>query len=443
MALGKQAGGARSGLANILKNLAWLVGGKGFGAICSIVYLAILVRSLGVRDFGNFSLIFATGQALVAIASFRTWQIIVKFGAVLLHRGQWEKFGQLAWLGAKIDVAGAAVGTLIAAIIYYGFAPLLEIEPDYVDMAFAFNVALLWGRMTTPNGILRVIDRFDLAIYVEAIVPIGRLLASLVIILTGASVAKFLFAWALFDLLSGLVYWIVAFRSMPQALNMRTFGTWRSALADNEGLGGFFFVTYFTSTLDAIYKQGPLLAVGYLLGTSAAGLYRLADQLAQGIGKLSQLVARAIFPEFAMAHVASSARDFSRLVGKVAGMATIAGVFVTMVALLLGEHVLVLVGGDQVVQAAAILVPIAIGASFDIAAVSCEPVLYSTGHPTYPLIARLVSTGILAAGIYAWYGYGPVGVGWAVALGLSVFYATMTLTVWLVLRGMRRSENAD
>ena len=35
------------GLTNILKNLGWLLGGKGFGAVCSLIYLAILARSLG------------------------------------------------------------------------------------------------------------------------------------------------------------------------------------------------------------------------------------------------------------------------------------------------------------------------------------------------------------------------------------------------------------
>ena len=90
----------RGGLPTIAANLAWLLGGKGFGAVCSVIYLAILARSLGLKEFGHFALIFATGQALVAIASFQTWQTIVKFGAPYVHAKEWDKFGRLAGLCA-------------------------------------------------------------------------------------------------------------------------------------------------------------------------------------------------------------------------------------------------------------------------------------------------------------------------------------------------------
>ena len=39
----------RSLLGRMLANLGWLIGGKGFGAICSLVYLAILTRTLGLK----------------------------------------------------------------------------------------------------------------------------------------------------------------------------------------------------------------------------------------------------------------------------------------------------------------------------------------------------------------------------------------------------------
>ena len=65
----------RSLLGRMLANLGWLIGGKGFGAICSLVYLAILTRTLGLKDFGHFSLIFGTSQALIAVAGFQTWRV--------------------------------------------------------------------------------------------------------------------------------------------------------------------------------------------------------------------------------------------------------------------------------------------------------------------------------------------------------------------------------
>lgn len=72
-------------LGRMLTNTVWLLGGKGFGAICSLLYLAILTRTLGIKGFGHFSLIFGTSQALVALAGFQTWRIVVRYGAEYVH----------------------------------------------------------------------------------------------------------------------------------------------------------------------------------------------------------------------------------------------------------------------------------------------------------------------------------------------------------------------
>jgi len=429
----------RKGLPNILSNIAWLAGGKGFGAVCSLLYLALLAQSLGVRDFGHFSLIFGTGQALVAIAGFQTWQTMVRFGAQAIHQQDWDRFGRLAGFCGALEAAGALLGCVIAYVIYFGFADQLGLNPAYVHMAFAFNCALVWARVTTPNGIVRVLNRFDVSIYVEAVVPAGRVIAALVIVATGPSVGKFLFAWAAIDLLAAALYWFAAWRLAPQALKLRHLRRFRHTLEENPGAARFFGITYLTSTLDALFKQGPLLAVGYFLGTSAAGIYRLADQLAQGFGKLSALLGRAIYPEIALARMASSAIDFSRLVLQVTAIAGIGGVVVTIAALLFGSDLLALIGGSAYAQGGAILLPLVIGAAFEMASVSYEPVLHSTGHAAYPLLARAIAVVILAVAILALASMGPAGIGWAVAIGLASGYAAMSAIVWVVLRRDRQA----
>lgn len=428
------AAAPRDGLKSILRNVAWLLGGKGFGAVCSLVYLAILSRSLGLKDFGHFSLIFGTGQALVAIASFQTWQTVVRFGAQSVHDGDWAHFGRLAWFCAGIDLTGVLLGCTIAGVVYYGFGNALSLNPDYIDMAFLFNCALLISRMTTATGVVRVLDRFDIGSYVEAVVPAGRLIAAALILFLGPSVGRFLFAWAFFDLLSGALYWFAAWKLVPQALHKEHFGHWRRTFAENPGISSFFGMTFASSSFDALFKQGPLLAVGYFLGTSAAGLYRLADQLAQGIGRFAQLVARAVFPEFAMASVRKGQADFGRLVRQVSVMSGAAGAAVALVAAFVGEPLLIAIGGPQFAIGAPILLPLVIGAALELAAVSFEPVLFSTGHAQWSVAVRIASICALFAGVLLLVGYGPVGVGWAVTAGMAVVYVGMAYAASRALR---------
>ena len=249
----------KSPIGRIFANTAWLLGGKGFGALCGLAYLAILTRSLGLKDFGHFSLIFGTAQALITIAGFQTWRVVVRYGAPHVHEADWNKFGRLGMLCGVLDAVGAIAGCVIAFVVIYGFAGVLDLNPRYIDTAFYFSCAMVWAIVSAPTGIVRALHRFDMAVYVEAVVPVGRLLAAVIIWWTGPTVARFLFAWALIDLIEAACYWGMARWLCPKAIRFDHLKDWRLTLAENPGIERFFMVTYAGATLDAVMRNGPLL----------------------------------------------------------------------------------------------------------------------------------------------------------------------------------------
>jgi O-antigen/teichoic acid export membrane protein len=261
----------------------------------------------------------------------------------------------------------------------------------------------------------------------------GRLAAALAIWAIGPSVGAFLAAWALIDLAAAAIYWVAAWRLAPEALRRRHFGGFAQTVRDNPGILRFLGITFLSSTLDAVFKQGPLLAVGFFLSTSAAGLYRLADQVAQGLGKLAGLLARAIYSEIARARVAISAKHFRKLVAQVTAIATLAGTIISLLAIFAGREVLHLIGGEAFTAGAALLVPLAIGSSLELASIAYEPVLHSAGRAGLALVSRacaIVAT-IVAAVLLA--GAGSLGIAWAVALGYLAAFVVITLVTWRVL----------
>jgi O-antigen/teichoic acid export membrane protein len=428
-------------LGRVLTNTMWLLGGKGFGALCSVLYLVILTRSLGLKGFGHFSLIFGTAQALIAIAGFQTWRVVVRYGAEHVHARNWSAFGRLGMLCGVLDVLGAAMGCGIAYVVFYHFSVALDLNPALIDTAFYFNCAMLWALVSAPTGIVRALDRFDVAVYVEAIVPLGRLGAAVAIWLTEPTLLRFLVAWAIVDLLEALAYWIMARRLAPQSVRFGHLRHWRKALDENPGIIMFFWVTYANATLAAVKRDGPLLAVGYFVGTKAAGLYRLAQQLSQALGKLSALLTRAVYAEIARARVAAEASEFSRLAIQTTLIAGAAGALVVVLAIAAGAQLLGLIGGDAFRAGYAVMIPLTIGASFELASVAFEPVLHSTGRARYGLIAQLIAITALSIALVAFVeSNGAAGIAWAVALGGAVFYLTMGLMVRYTLRQLHREE---
>ena len=428
----------KSPLARIFSNTAWLLGGKGFGALCGLAYLAIITRSLGLKGFGHFSLIFGTAQALIAIAGFQSWRLVVRYGAPHVHAGEWRAFGRLGMFAGALDAMGAAFGCLVAYLLIYHTAGLIHINPRYVDPAFWFCCAMLWSLVSAPTGIVRALDRFDMAVYVEAVVPVGRLAAAAAIWASGPSVEKFLIAWAAVDLLEAAAYWVMARRLCPEAVRLSHLREWRGAIRDNPGIERFALITYTAATLEAAVRYGPLLAVGALVGTRAAGLYRLAAQLSQALSKLSTLLTRAVYAEVARARVATGAAEFRKLVVQTSLIAGGAGALVVAIALIAGGDLLRLVGGDGFGGGGKLLIPLALAASFDLASVAFEPVLHSTGLARYALVSRALAVIALGAALVALEAHGSQGIAWAVAVGGAVSYLALGGFARATIRRMER-----
>lgn len=413
-------------LGRIFVNTVWLLGGKGFGAVCSLLYLAILTRSLGLKGFGHFSLIFGTAQALIAIAGFQTWRVVVRYGAEHVHAKNWDAFGRLGMLCGVLDAIGAVMGCGIAWAVFFQFSHALDLNPSLIGTAFWFNVAAVWALVSAPTGIVRALDRFDIAIYVEAVVPIGRLAAATAIWLTGPSLVKFLIAWAAIDLLEAAAYWAMARYLAPQSVRFRHLRHWRTALRENDGIIRFFGITYANATLEAAKRNGPLLAVGFFVGTKAAGLYRLAQQLSQGLSKLSTLLTRSVYAEIARARVAAKAEEFRKLALQTSALAGLAGALVVLVALIGGKQLMGLIGGDAFRAGYSVMIPLTIAASFELASVAFEPVLHSTDRARYALMAQAGALTVLTAALLGLaHHFGATGIAWAVAAGGATYYLAM------------------
>lgn len=420
-------------LRRILGNFGWLLGGKGFGAVSSLIYLAILARSLGVKDFGHFALIFGLSQAFVLLAGFQTWQVIVKFGTPHLANGDNEAFARLSILGGVVDLAASLAGCVLVFGIFLLFGEALELNPAYDKMALAFICAMLLTRVSAPYGIIRALDRFELSVWVGAITPSGRLLAAIAIWLTGPSVGRYLFAWAAVELVTASAMWLTAWRLSKRSFHLGHLRNIQMTIAENDGIRGFLWVTYWNTALQAVAQQGPLLAVGYLFGTSAAGIYRIADQLAKGLGKSAMLISDAVYPEVNRQRHVSAAADFRMIVRRITLAVIPISAALTVLMMLFGSDLLTLISGPRFKTSAPILVPLVIAASMEIASVVYEPVLHSVNKAHYLLMTRVVSISLLIVAIMAT-AQSPLNVGWLVAGAQMMEYLILS---WIVLRILR------
>lgn len=379
----------------ILQNTAWLMTGKGVGAVLSLVYLAIVTRTLGPSGFGHFALILSTAQAIGIIVSFETWQIIVKFGQEHVRSGDSNRFGRLLTFCIAIDLCGAAVGCLLAAAAAFLLGPYLGWSHDVAIQVVAFCAAMLITIRSTPTGILRLFDRFDAGALAETMVPIGRMIGATIVWLVEPSVVYFLIAWASAELLCAVTYWISALRTARTRMGRWNGRRFLATRQENSGILGFLVATNLSTSVGGLTRQLAVLLVGFFAGAADAGLYRLANQLSSSLTKISGLLSRAIFAELARTHVSQSATDVRKLFRRTNRLAIVAGLAIITLILLIGKPLLLLMTGPKFADAYPLLLLLGIAASIDLVGVSYEPLLMATNRARTSVAIKLINAVLL------------------------------------------------
>ncbi|MEO0442081.1 MAG: lipopolysaccharide biosynthesis protein, partial [Pseudomonadota bacterium] len=211
----------------------------------------------------------------------------------------------------------------------------------------------------------------------EAIIPIVRLIGTLIVWFTNPTLINFLIVWALSEVIHAIGYWLLAAWQSRDVMAPRNLLAAKQAARENGGIGEFLVITNLGSTLAGLSKHVSLLIVGYFVGPTAAGLYRLASQLSVAMTKISILLSRAIFAEVNLIRAHQGAEAMNVLFRKASRMLFITGGTVILIVLVVGKPALFYMSGPEFLPAYPLLVLLATAASIDLAGAIYEPTLLS------------------------------------------------------------------
>jgi O-antigen/teichoic acid export membrane protein len=419
---------------SVLRNLGWLLAGRGVQAVLSLFYLAFVTRALGVEGFGRFALITGAAQALSTLVAFQSWQLIVQYGVELVRKKDDVALARLFKGAVMLDLFSAALGAVTAVLILEIWGPALGISPTLKRATLIFAVVQVLTIRSTPLGILRLRDRFSLAAVADSTTAITRFLGAGILLFVHPTVQGFMVVWGLAEVLTAATYWTIVARGGDLRL-MRSGKRLRLLVRDHPGIVGFALSSNATTTLALASKQAPLLIVGAVLGTAAAGGYRLGVQLAQALAKLSQLIARAAFPEVVRAVRGADPAQVRRLLMRATGAGAAAGLVILLVAIGLGKAVLELVAGREFGQAYPVLVLMAAAGAIEFVALPADTVTVARGEASTVLIIRcigLVALGVVSAWAIGW--RGEAGMAMGVLAGSMTSAALLIIVIGWRLR---------
>lgn len=362
----------------LLRNIGWLLGGRGFNAVLSLVYLALATRTLGLEGFGQFAIIVALGQVVTGIANFQTWQFVVRWGS-----GE-DGPGEATGFAIALDILSVLAGTIASAILVATSQLWLPLPDELLGITFIYCVISLISIRTTPTGLLRLKFKFGTATAAEAVQPAIRAMGAGLAWVFMPTVTGFIIAWAAAELAVAAALWIVAAREVKIDLSQISL---RAIPRDHPDAWRFVLSTNLSGSLNIAGKQVMILLVGSIGGEALAGGFRVASQLGQALVQLAQTVSKAIYPE--LVHAKDGALEMAR---RMANIALIGGVVAVLVALFFGRWGIDVVAGHEFNRFYWTMVILAIAGAVELVGASLESLLVSAGKAHTAFMVRAVPT---------------------------------------------------
>ncbi|SIN61001.1 Membrane protein involved in the export of O-antigen and teichoic acid [Parasphingorhabdus marina DSM 22363] len=433
-------------LVRVFRNSAWLFSSKGVSAILSLFYLAVVTRSLGVAGFGTFILIVSTGQIVAAFFRVQTWQAIVQFGTPLLIGGDRNGFRRIARRGFFVEAGG---GLLACVLMWFLLPPLARqfgLEPDIQSGLLTYTLILLFAVRSTPTGILRAQDRFRDGAIGDVAIPVVRMAGAIVLVLTAPTMMGFLIVWGVSELVCALILWLLVWRRgsnpdghLPAQLSQQP----AAEMPTRSLFFRFLLATNLSHLLNVIRERFVVIIVGLFVGAVAAGLFRLADQLANSINRLTEIFARPIFAELSRLYGQKNFDDLSRLFFRSLRISAIAGISMFLVLVLLGQPLIHLMSGSEYLAAYPLLLLLAAATIINLVGVGLEPLIQASDRAGAAFLLRLFSLlvllGLLAVLLP---GYAATGAAVAMLLSSALGAAMLLWTSWTLLKEIRPGQSA-
>ena len=358
----------------LIRNIGWLLTGRGVNAVLSIVYLALATRTLGLDGFGYFAIILALGQTVTGLANFQTWQFVVRWGA--------EEDGPADATGFAIalDMLSVGLGLVLAAVLVSTAPMWLPLPADLLPIAFGYCVVSLLAIRTTPTGLLRLRFAYARATAAETVQPIVRAVGAGLAATVMPTVSGFVFAWAAAEIAVAVALWIAAGRMERIDLTRISL---KHIPAAHPGAWRFVWSTNMSGSLNVGAKQVLILLIGAIGGETAAGGFRVASQLGQALVSLAQAVSKAIYPE--LVHAQDTAHDMAR---RMANIALVAGVLAVLITLFFGRWALDAIAGEEFGVVYWAMVILAIAGAIELVGASLESLLVSAGRAGTAFVMR-------------------------------------------------------
>lgn len=440
----------------MLSNTGLLGAARLLAALMGVATLVITAKALSDNvAFGTLLFIHAYMLFFSEVASFHSWQALIRFGSDEVKVKNANRFSQLVKTGLLLD-AFAALLAFLAAITCFGVFLWVSslmgtgVIPETTSsergvslkqLVIIYCTVILFRQTNVAVGIFRLFDKFSVLAVRALVMPSVRLIGVVIAAHQGWGIFGFLGVWYVASLLSFLVLQVFA------AIEIHKRHFWPlirrvKACRPKEfpGLYPFILKTNIDSTLNALKMNFPSLAVMLVFGPALLAVYRIAEEISRLLSRGVTLFDQVLFPELSRMAVNVDFKALSRTTARAALGIGLVGFVISAIVLMFGDTVLKTAFDESFVDAPSLSVMLLIASSLIGIATPFYTVFYVMMRPGAAICVRVAGT-VTFIGLFFILSerFGLFSIGWAAIAGAAIEVAL----VIILTRRMIRKRNAS
>ena len=375
----------------VLKNFGIVLRGRGIAAVFTLAATALMAHALSATEFGLVILLHTYVLAVRGFLNFRTYEAIVRFGVPLHENDDREGLKRLFRSTTVVDMASAIVATLVGVSAASIAGSFLHWDAQMVSLAGLYSLVMLTTVINTPNGILRLYDRFDALSVFYTVGPAIRIIGVVIAWSMDASMFIYIAIWAAAFVLENTWLYIRGHLEFRKHLEGHIWqgGSWKEIRDTSPEFRHFIGVVYWQTNIDLLPKHLAVLLAGSLLGPAAAGMFRLARDFSSILSKPAMMLREVLFPDLARI-LHTQAEGFRQLGFRAVMAAGAVGLLLVLLSIPAGGPVLGIIGAEYTV-AAPLLTLMLLAATFELAGSPLRAAAYAMGKVGQVLRIHLVS----------------------------------------------------
>jgi O-antigen/teichoic acid export membrane protein len=394
-------------------NALWLGGSSAFNGVLGAVIAALLARTLGVAEYGIYTLVISLIVLLTDVADFGLNSSVIRFGSESIAEGNREKLKAVVAIVTRWKLIAGA-GVLLVALLLLN--TIVGYVFQHVDehIEFYFRLSLVGVAFGILAGVFVPIYHAYKSFRPYALIVAARGVSKLILIVVAVALSQAAVSTLIgIEIASILIYLILLYSVAPFkefSLGIRDHALERQMLGFNKWISLYQALALIGARLDLAF-------VGGLSDAHALGLYGAASKVSGLMSVAASSYMTVLLPEMSASLSSESFRRKQRNAFAVVGLMA-GGILLIM---LVADPLVRMLFGSEFSDAGSVLRILCVGLLLTVAAYPINASLFALGRSAvFPLMSAVSVPAFVAGNLLLVPRFGAEGAAMAYTISAGV-----------------------